>query len=39
MAGEKCGPFGGSTHCTCQLTSLIYVCLWVGCRIQLTMAV
>ena len=33
---------GGSTHCTCQLTSLIDVCPWVWCPMtesQLTVAV
>ena len=25
---------GGSTHCTCQLTSLIDVCSWVWCPIR-----
>jgi len=29
---------GGSTHCTCQLTSLIDVCPWVRCPTQLTLA-
>ena len=36
---RKVWSSGGSTHCTCQLTSLTDVCPWVGCRIQLTLAV
>ena len=36
---RKVWSSGGSTHCTCQLTSLIDVCFWVWCRIQLTLAV
>ena len=39
MAREKCGLLCGSTHCTCQLTSLIDICPWVWCPIQLTLAV
>jgi len=36
---RKVWSSGGSTHCTCQLTSLIDVCPWVWCPIQLTLAV
>ena len=36
---RKVWSSGGATHCTCQLTSLIDVCPWVWCRIQLTLAV
>jgi len=36
---RKVWSSGGSTHCTCQLTSLIDVCPWVWCLIQLTLAV
>jgi len=36
---RKVWSSGGSTHSTCQLTSLIDVCPWVWCRIQLTPAV
>jgi len=36
---RKVWSSGGSTHCTCQLTSLIDVCPCVWCRIQLTLAV
>ena len=36
---RKVWSSGGSTHCTCQLTSLINVCPWVWCRIQLTLAI
>ena len=41
MAREKCGHSDGSTHCTCQLTSLIDVCPWGWCpmaEIPLTLA-
>ena len=30
---RKLWSSGGSTHCTCQLTSLIDVCSWVWCPI------
>ena len=36
---RKVWSSGGSTHCTCQLTSLMDVCPWVWCLIQLTLAV
>ena len=36
---RKVWSSGGSTHCTCQLRSLIDVCPWVWCWIQLTLAV
>jgi len=36
---RKVWSSGRSTHCTSQLTSLIDVCPWVWCRIQLTLAV
>ena len=39
---RKVWSSGGSTHCTCQLTNLIYVCPWVWCPMaesQLTLAV
>ena len=36
---RKVWSSGGSTRCTCQLTSLIDVCPWVWCPIQLTLAV
>ena len=36
---RKVWSSGGSTQCTCQLTSLIDVCPWVWCPIQLTLAV
>jgi len=36
---RKMWSSGGSTHCTCQLTSLIDVCSWVWCPIPLTLAV
>jgi len=36
---RKVWSSGGSTHCTCRLTSLIDVCPWVWCSIQLTLAV
>ena len=35
---RKVWSSGGSTHCTCQLTSLIDVCPWVWCPIELTLA-
>ena len=38
---RKVWSSGGSTHCTCQLTSLIDVCSWVWCPItesQLTLS-
>jgi hypothetical protein len=38
---RKVWSSGGSTHCTCQLTSLIDVCPWARCpftEIQLTLA-
>ena len=38
ISQRKVWSSGGSTHCTCQLTSLIDVCPWVWCRIQLTLA-
>jgi len=39
---RKVWSSGGSTHCTCQLTSLIDVCPWVWCpmaKSELTLAV
>jgi len=36
---RKVWSSSGSTHCTCHLTSLIDVCPWVWCPIQLTLAV
>jgi len=36
---RKVWSSGRSTHSTCQLTSLIDVCPWVWCLIQLTLAV
>ena len=39
---RKVWSSGGSTHCTCQLTSLIDVCPWVWCPMtesELTLAV
>ena len=35
---RKVWSSGGSTHCNCQLTSLIDVYPWVWCSIQLTLA-
>jgi len=39
---RKVWSSGGSTHCTCQLTSLIHVCPWVWCPMtesKLTLAI
>jgi hypothetical protein len=35
---RKVWPSGGSTHCNCQLTSLINVCPWMWCGVTSVLA-